>query len=127
MTIETFSTHRNKEVSRTNTSRIVGNAPYLTVHRTVDCYRLQPSNEICQLHDNSINHGWTEIMPLFFDQLERAVRESPQSVEDRGSEPSSPQSARRQAPPPYLRRFHLPSRLGRPAKPARQTGDRLPA
>src|ERR1700747_1788931 len=127
MTIETFSAHRDKEISRTNASRIVRNAPDLTIHRTVNCYRPQPSNEISQLHDKSTNHGWTETMPLFFDQLEHAVRESLRSVEDRDSAPPSPQSSRRRAPLPYLRRFHPASRSDRPAKPARQTGDRLPA
>src|SRR6516162_2372479 len=124
MTIETFSAHRDKEISGTNTSRIVRNAFYLTVHRTVDRYRPQPSNEICQLHDKSTNHGWTETMPLFFDQPERAARESPRSVEDQDSAPSSRQSSKRRAPPPYLRRFHPAWRWGRPTKPARQTGDR---
>src|SRR6516225_4341702 len=119
MTIEAFSAHRHKEISRTNTSRIIGNARYVAVHRTVDHYRPQPLNEIYQLHDKSTNYGWTETTPLFFGQLKPAVRESVQSVEDRDSALPSPQSSRRLAPPPYLRRFHPASRLDRRVKPAR--------
>src|SRR6266478_2564086 len=118
MTVELFSSYRDKEISRTGPSRIVGNASDVAVHRSIDRYSPYPSNEICQLHDNSTNHGWTGTAPLFFGQGQRAEAESLRWAEDRDNVPFSPPSSRIWGPPPCPRTLHPVSRTGRPTRPA---------